>query len=124
MVPALVPVEAANNEYTYDASSSVQALAIWDTLSFGNSVNMASKTTWMHIATTFGFSMNTNGQSCSFWLYHNGENVWYFWSVHIAATFSFSMNTNDQSCSFQLYHSGEDVWYFTAWNNIASSLTL
>jgi len=28
---------AANSEYTYDSSSNVQALAIWDTLNFGNS---------------------------------------------------------------------------------------
>jgi len=33
----------ANSEYTYDTSTSVQALAIWDTLSFGNSANMATK---------------------------------------------------------------------------------
>jgi len=37
---------AANSEYTYDSSSTPQALAIWDTLSFGNSANMASASTW------------------------------------------------------------------------------
>jgi len=42
---------AANGQYTYDSSSSVQALAIWDTLSFGNSANMATKTTWTYPAT-------------------------------------------------------------------------
>jgi len=36
---------AANGQYTYDSSSRVQALTIWDTLSFGNSANMATKTT-------------------------------------------------------------------------------
>jgi len=61
---------AANNEYTYHGSTTVQALAIWDTISFGNSANMAAKTTWTclaaglwHIAATFGFSMNTNDQA-------------------------------------------------------------
>jgi len=37
---------AANSEYTYDGSPNVQALAIWDTVSFGNSANMAAKLTW------------------------------------------------------------------------------
>jgi len=31
-------------EYTYDGSTTVQALAIWDTLNFGDSVNMATWT--------------------------------------------------------------------------------
>jgi len=64
---------ASNSEYTYDSSSSVQALTIWDTLNFGNSANMASKSTWTcpvaglwHIAATFGFIMNTNDKACSF----------------------------------------------------------
>jgi len=78
----------ANSEYAYDISTSSQALAIWDTLSFGNSANMATKTTWMCPA----------------------AGLW-----HIAAMFSFNMNTNDQTCSFQLYHNGSQVWYFTAW---------
>jgi len=71
---------AANSEYTYNGSTNVQALAIWDTLSFGNSANMATKMTWTcpaaglwHIAAFFGFSMNTNDQPCSFWLYQNGS---------------------------------------------------
>jgi len=84
---------AANSEYTYDSSTSVQALAVWDTLNFGNSANMSTKTTW----------------TCP------AAGLW-----HIATTFSFSMNTNDQPCLFQLYHNGSEVWYFTAWYNIAS----
>jgi len=71
---------ATNSEYTYNGSTSVQALAIWDTLSFGNSANMATKTTWTcpavgpwHIAATFGFSMDTSDQACLFRLYHNGS---------------------------------------------------
>jgi tRNA(Ile2) C34 agmatinyltransferase TiaS len=36
---------AANSEYTYDGNSSVQALAIWVTLNFGNSSNRATKIT-------------------------------------------------------------------------------
>jgi len=87
-------VPSADTEYTYNAGSSVQALAIWETLSFGNSANMASKATW----------------TCP------AAGLW-----HIAATFGFSMNTNDQSCSFQLFHNGVEVWYFTAWYNIASA---
>jgi len=79
---------AANSEYTYDGSTTVQALAIWDTLNFGNSANMATKTTW----------------TCP------AAGLW-----HIAATFGFNMNTNDQPCSFQLYHNGAEVLYFTAW---------
>jgi len=77
--------------YTYSSS---QALAIWDTLSFGNSANMATKTTW----------------TCS------AAGLW-----HIAATFGFSMNATDQPCLFHLYHNGSEVWYFTAWYNAASS---
>jgi len=81
----------ANTIYTYDISSTVQALTIWDTLNFGN---MATKSTW----------------TCP------AAGLW-----HIASTFSFSMNTNDQPCSFQLYHNGAEVWYFTAWYNIATA---
>jgi len=84
---------ASNSVYTYDGSTTVQALAIWDTLSFGNSANMATKTTW----------------TCP------AAGLW-----HIATMFGFNMNTNDQPCSFQLYHNGAEVWYFTAWYNIAS----
>jgi len=82
----------ANSEYTYDGSTSAQALAIWDTLSFGNSANMAAKMTW----------------TCPV------AGLW-----HIAS--GFSMNTNDQPCSFQLYHNGSEVWYFTAWYNISTA---
>jgi len=46
---------------------------------------MATEMTWAcpaaglwHIAATFGFSMNTNDKACSFQLYHNGSEVWYF----------------------------------------------
>jgi len=74
---------AANSKYIYDGSSNVQALAIWDTLNFGNSANMATKTTW-----TCPSSLTAAG-------------LW-----HIAATFSFNINTNDQPCSFQQYHNG------------------
>ena len=76
---------AANSEYTYASNSTVQALAIWDTLSFGNSANMATKTTWTcpaaglwSIAATFGYSMSNTGEICSFQLYHNGVEVRYF----------------------------------------------
>jgi len=82
---------AANDEYTYDSS---QALAIWDTLNFGNSANMATKSTWTFPA----------------------AGLW-----HIAATFSFSINTNDVPCSFHLYHNGTEVWYFTALYNISTA---
>jgi hypothetical protein len=85
---------AANTIYPYDGGTTVQALAIWDTLSFGNSANMASKTTWKCPA----------------------AGLW-----HIAATFGFNMNTNDKPCLFQLYHNGSEVWYFTAWYNISTA---
>jgi len=85
---------AANSEYTYDGISGVQALAICDTLSFGNSANMATKKTWTCPAT----------------------GLW-----HIAATLGFSMNLNDEACSFQLYHNGSEVWYFTTWYNIGAA---
>jgi len=81
---------AANNEYTYSTS---QPLAIWDTLNFGNSANMATGIWTCPIA-----------------------GLW-----HIAATFGFSINTNDVPCSFRLYHNGAEVWYFTAWYNISSA---
>jgi len=84
---------AANSEYTYDGSTTVQALSIWDTLNFGNSANMATKTTW----------------TCP------AAGLW-----HIAATFGFSMNTNHKPWPFQLYHNGGQVWYFTAWYNIST----
>jgi len=82
---------AANSEYTYSSSTTVQALAIWDTISFGNSANMATKSTWICPA------------------------------AGIAATFSFSMKNNDQACSLQLYPNGSEVWYFTAWHNIEAA---
>jgi len=75
----------ANSECTYDGNSSVQTLAIWDNLNFGNSANMATKTSWTcpaaglwHIAAMFGFNMNTNDVPCSFWLNHNRGEVWNF----------------------------------------------
>jgi len=85
---------AADTIYTYDGSSSVQALTIWDTLNFGNSANMVTKSTW----------------TCP------AAGLW-----HIAATFGFSINTNDVPYSFQLYHNGAEVWYFTAWYNISTA---
>jgi len=85
---------AENSEYTYDGSTKIQALAIWDTLTFGNSANMATKTTWKCPA----------------------AGLW-----NIAAMFGFSMNTHDQACSLWLYCNGGELWYFTAWYNIASA---
>jgi len=84
----------ANTIYTYDSSSSVQALTIWDTLNFGNSANMTTKSTW----------------TCPV------AGLW-----HIAPTFGFSMNLNYQPCSFQLYYNRTEVWYFTAWYNISTA---
>jgi len=81
---------SANDKYTYSSS---QPLAIWDTLNFGNSANMATGIWTCPVA-----------------------GLW-----HIAATFGFSINTNDVPCSFQLYHNGAEVWYFTAWYNISTA---
>jgi len=99
----------ANSEYTYDGNSSVQALAIWDTLNFGNSANMATKTTWTcpaaglwHIAATFGLSMNTNDQAYSFWLYHNGGEVWYFTTWYNIASAGDSITTQCESIFLNL----------------------
>jgi len=46
---------------------------------------MPTKSTWTcpaaglwHIAATFGFTMNTNDEACSFQFYHNGSEAWYF----------------------------------------------
>jgi hypothetical protein len=78
---------AANSEYTY---SYTQALAIWDTISFGNSANMATKSTW-------------SCPAAGLWL--------------ITGTFGFSLNTADSPCSFRLAHNGVIVGYFTAWYN-------
>jgi len=115
---------AANSEYTYDSSSSSQALVIWDTLSFGNSVNMASKLTWTcpaaclwHIAATFGFNMKTNGKACLFQLYHNGSQVWYFTAWYNISTATEGITTQCKSIFLNLATGDTIEWYLVVWDS-------
>jgi hypothetical protein len=121
---------AANSEYTYNSSSTAQALAIWDTLSFGNSVNMATKTTWTcpaaglwHIAATFGYSMNTNDQACSFWLYQNGAEVWYFTSWYNIASAGDGITTQCESIFLNLA-AGDTLEWYTQFTGSGVTITI
>jgi len=78
----------ANSEYKYSSSGNLQALAIWDTLSFGNSANMASKTTWTcpaaglwNISASYGLSLSVTNGYVTIQLYHNGSSTFFttFW---------------------------------------------
>jgi len=79
----------ANNEYTFDSSDTVQVLAIWDTITFGNSANMASASTWTspaaglwNISASYGISLpNIDNGYVTIQLYHNGASVFFttFW---------------------------------------------
>jgi len=75
-------------EYTYDSSSNVQALAIWDTLSLSNSTNMASASTWTcpaaglwNISASYGISLSVTNGYVTIQLYHNGSSTFFttFW---------------------------------------------
>jgi len=107
-----------NSEYRYDGSTSVHPLAIWDTFNFSNSANMATKTTWTcpaaglwHIAATFGFSMNTNDEPCSFRLYHNGAEVWYFTAWYNIAGAGEGITTQCKSIFLNLADGNTLEWY-------------
>jgi len=84
----------ANNQYTYDSSSSPQALAIWDTVTFGNSANMASASTW----------------TCP------AAGLW-----NISASYGISLpGTDNGYVTIQLYHNGASAFFSTFWVNVAS----
>jgi len=84
----------ANNQYTYDSSSSPQALAIWDTVSFGNSANMASASTW----------------TCP------AAGLW-----NISASFGLSLTVTNGFVQIQLYHNGSSTFMTTFWINVGSA---
>jgi len=78
----------AANEYTFDSSSTPQVLAIWDTITFGNSANMASASTWTcpaaglwNISASYGISMTVTNGYVQVQLYHNGSSTFFttFW---------------------------------------------
>jgi len=79
----------SNDQYTFDSSNSVQVLAIWDTITFGNSANMASASTWTcpaaglwNISASYGISLpGIDNGYVTIQLYHNGASVFFttFW---------------------------------------------
>jgi len=79
---------------------------------------MAMMSTWTcpaaglwHIATTFGFSMNTNDQFCSFQLYHNGAEVWYFTAWYNVASANEGITTQCESIFLNLATGDALEWY-------------
>jgi len=88
---------------------------------------MATKTTWTspavglwHIAVTFGFSMNTNDQACSFQLYPNGGEVWYFTACYNIASAGKGITTQCKSIS--LNHEAGDT--LECYLGLSSSITM
>jgi len=64
-----------------------------------------------HIATMFGFSMNTNDQACSFQLYHNGSEVWYFTAWYNIARACEGITTQCKSIFLNLATGDTLEWY-------------
>jgi len=118
---------AANSEYTYDSSSTPQALAIWDTLSFGNSANMASKTTWTcqaaglwNISASYGISLTIAHGYVTIQLYHNGSSTFFttFWvNVDLAGQ---GIVKNVESILLNLAAGDTLEWYVTTYGYTAT----
>jgi len=88
---------------------------------------MASKMTWAcpaaglwHIAATFGFSINNNNVSCSFRLYQNGSEVWYFTAWYNIAGPGQGITTQCESIFLNLAIGDTLEWYL----DFSSSITL
>jgi len=96
---------------------------------FGNSANMATKSTWTctaagrwHLATTFGFSINTNDQPCTFQLYHNGAEVWYFTVWHNIGTVGEGITTQCESIFLNLATGNTLEWYLDLGSSISMTI--
>jgi len=116
----------ANNEYTYDGSSTPQALAIWDTLSFGNSANMASASTWTcpaaglwNISASYGISLNVTNGFVQIQLYHNGSSTFMttFWVNVVTA--GDGIVKNIESILLNLAAGDTLEWYVTTYGYTA-----
>jgi len=79
---------------TFSSSSSPQVLAVWDTLIFGNSANMASKSTWTCLA----------------------SGLW-----NISALYGLSLSVTKSYVTIQLYKNGSSVFFTTFWVNVSQS---
>jgi len=84
----------AGMSYTFDTSGSPQILAVWDTLSFGNSANMASKSTW-------------NCPASGLW--------------NISASYGLSLNVTNGFVEIQLYKNSSSVFFTTFWFNVSAA---
>jgi len=79
---------------TFDSSSSPQPLALWNTLVFGNSANMASASTW----------------TCP------AAGLW-----NISASYSISLSVANGFVQVQLYHNGSSTFFTTFWVNVVTA---
>jgi len=110
----------AGSSYTFNSSSSPQILAVWDTLSFGNSANMASKSTWTcpasglwNILASYGISLNVTNGFVEIQLYNNGSSVFFttFW-VNVS-TAGEGIVKNIESVLINLSSGDTLAWYIT-----------
>jgi len=78
----------STSEFTYDSSDTPQSLAIWDTITFGNSANMSLATIWTcpaaglwNISAAFGISLTVSSGYVQIQLYHNDSSIFLttFW---------------------------------------------
>jgi len=68
----------------------------------------------------FGFSMNTNDQPCSFQLYHNGSQVWYFTAWYNIGASGEGIMTQCKSIFLNLGTGDTLEWYL----GLGSSITM
>jgi len=110
--------------YTFNSSSSPQILAVWDTLSFGNSANMASKSTWTcpaaglwNISASYGLALNVTNGYVQIQLYKNSSSVYFitFW-VNVQYTYQ-GIVQNIESVLLNLSSGDTLAWYITTPNN-------
>jgi len=66
--------------------------------------------------------MNTNDQPCSFQLYHNGVEVWYFTAWHNIATASEGITTQCESIFLNLAVGDTLEWYLLLEGNISMTI--
>jgi len=75
-----------------------------------------------HIAATFSFNMNTNDQPCSFQLYHNGSEMWYFTAWYNIAVAGEGIMTQCESIFLNLATGNTLEWYLGLGGSITMTI--
>jgi len=70
----------------------------------------------------FGFSMNTNDEACSFQLYHNGSEVWYFTAWYNIASAGEGITTQCESIFLNLATGDTLEWYLLLEGSISMTI--